>query len=220
MTERVGSKWGLVITGGLAPKKEWFDHLRGRFDVVVAADSGLVTALDVGIEVDRVVGDMDSLPNHELLDAFPEGAVHVYSPEKDLTDTEIALEALHDVGCTATAVYGGGGGRLDHLIALLALFDRERPPWLWVGDNSVAVCIESTITLRGLCNDIVSFFPMGSEVCTMRSRGLKWKLDGLEWRKGDVGVSNVVTEDKVKIEMLSGRLLYVGPLDTLQGLAW
>lgn len=211
---------GLVITGGLAPAREWFDYIRGRFDLVVAADSGLVTALNVGASVDRVVGDMDSLPDRGALAAFPAESVQVYSTEKDLTDTEIALEALRKLGCASTAIYGGGGGRLDHLMAILALFEREQYPWLWVSEGSVAVCIEAGMAFRGLKNRTVSFFPVGPEKCVMRSRGLKWQLDGLEWRKGDVGVSNVGTGDTIEIEMLSGRLLFVGPLDTLAGLGW
>jgi len=43
----------------------------------------------------------------------------------------------------------------------------------------------------------------------MRSTGLKWPLDGLTWRNGSVGISNVACEEEVTVEMLSGRLIMV-----------
>ncbi len=145
ITNMVSSRRGLVVTGGLAPDRVWFDYLRGRFDVVVAADSGLMTAISVGVPVDRVVGDMDSLEDYEMLSVFPPESVQVFSTEKDFTDTEIGLQTLKEMGCTSTTIYGGGGGRLDHLIGILTLFERDNPPVLWVSDSSVAIFIDTTI---------------------------------------------------------------------------
>ena len=64
---------------------------------------------------------------------------------------------------------------------------------------------------------MVSFFPVGDEICRMGSIGLKWPLDGITWRKGDAGVSNKVVGNRLEIKMISGQLLYVGPLETLVG---
>ena len=51
----------------------------------------------------------------------------------------------------------------------------------------------------------------------MTSYGLKWPLDRLQWRKGDAGVSNVVIEDRMEVKMLTGKLVFVGELETLKG---
>jgi thiamine pyrophosphokinase len=50
----------------------------------------------------------------------------------------------------------------------------------------------------------------------MHSDGLKWPLDGLTWRHGDVGISNVAIKDEVAIEMLTGRLIMVRELEGLR----
>jgi thiamine pyrophosphokinase len=209
---------GLLITGGVAPEKEWFRYLEGKFSTIVAADGGLDTALDLGLKVDRVVGDMDSLENPEVLARFPSKDVEVHDSKKDETDTELGLDALWDIGCTFTCIYGGGGGRLDHLLALAALFDRDRAPDLWICSNAVVVSIASSFRLETEMEQTISFFPVGEEACTMASRGLRWPLDGLRWRKGDAGVSNVASDSAVTVEMLTGRLICVGPLDILKGI--
>lgn len=53
----------------------------------------------------------------------------------------------------------------------------------------------------------VSFFPVGRMPCRMRTGGLKWPLDRLEWRIGDFGISNVTVERYIDIEVLQGRLI-------------
>ncbi len=214
----INRKQGLVITGGAAADSRWFHCLSGNFEVIVAADSGLETAAKLGVDVDMVVGDMDSLTRVELLESVPPERFRRYDEEKDDTDTQIGLGYLREAGCGYLGIYGGGGGRLDHLIAILSLFDRSDPPDIWVTDSNVVILIEKELSLYGMKNQVVSFFPAGSERCTMISKGLKWSLDHLLWVKGDVGVSNVITTDEMRVEMLSGRLLFVGPLDTLIGL--
>ena len=87
-------KSGLVITGGLAAEKEWFDLVKKRFDVIVAADAGYHTAVDVDADIDFVVGDMDSIGDEGVLDGLPKESVKKYDPDKDFTDTEIGLQLL------------------------------------------------------------------------------------------------------------------------------
>ena len=56
---------------------------------------------------------------------------------------------------------------------------------------------------------IVSFFPIGEDNCKMKSKGLKWPLDNLLWKRGDMGISNIVIDDPFNIEMIEGRLIMV-----------
>lgn len=211
---------GLVITGGEAPGKKWFSILRKHFHYLVAADSGLQRAHDLGLRVDAVVGDMDSLENKNLLEEYPADAVIRHPEDKDYTDTELGLQLLRERGCTFTGIFGGGGGRLDHLAALLSLFDRHDSPDIWVQDSGVVLAVNSKTALANSRNLTVSFFPVGTETCKMVSTGLKWPLNTLTWKKGDVGVSNVIVSDEMTVEMKSGRLVLIGPLEILEGITW
>jgi len=56
---------------------------------------------------------------------------------------------------------------------------------------------------------VLSFFPAGRAPCRMRTSGLRWPLNTLMWEIGDAGISNVVEESPVVVEMLQGRLLLV-----------
>jgi thiamine pyrophosphokinase len=209
--------WAVVYTGGEAPPLSVVKSFVTGAIKTVAADSGLDLAASYRIVPDVVVGDMDSLINPSLLSGFDPTRLHRYSHEKDETDTEIALRTLREDGFERIVVIGGGGGRLDHLMAILALFDRDARPLLWITESSFVYSVDSTVRVRDRIGVSVSFFPVGSKPCRMESGGLRWELSGLKWNRGDHGVSNVITKGVMSIVMKSGRLLMVGGFDLLTG---
>lgn len=208
---KIESERGVVFTGGAAPKSRPLAlELEGAF--VVAADSGIETALSWGVEPDVVLGDMDSLSDMRVLERFRDEQVRRFDEEKDYTDTEIALMELYDRGTDDVTLVGGGGGRLDHLLGIVALFDRDMHPTRWYTSREYVECIDRECVLNGAQGETVSFFPAGLDRCRMKSEGLKWPLDSLSWIKGDAGISNVVVSHRCRIRVIQGRLIMVRSL--------
>jgi len=203
---------GILITGGRQPDYRYIEQLIGKADYITAADSGLEYCLRSSIRPDYIIGDMDSLTDRSLLDRFSSEIVEIHPVEKDFTDTELGLTHLTGRGMTRNIIVGGGGGRLDHLLAIRALFDREQAPDLWITHNSVIRLITGKAALPGIPGEEVSLFPAGHETCRMRSSGLKWPLDQLVWNRGDFGISNLTTGKSLTIEMVSGRLIMIQAL--------
>jgi len=204
---------GIVVTGGLAPPLDWVKCELERADILIAADSGLDTILSYGYDPDFIVGDMDSLKNKQILENFEEGKITLYPEDKDYTDTELAITSLYEKGCDSVTVIGGGGGRLDHLIAIYSLLFRERAPSCWITDKEKVFLVNGIFCINLKINTLVSLFPVSSEVCRMTSCGLKWSLDNLLWQPGDVGISNVASDGRVEINMKSGKLAMIVPMD-------
>jgi thiamine pyrophosphokinase len=203
---------GVVVTGGAGPCKDLVTRW-SRNAKVVAADSGLGRALECGVKPDLAVGDFDSLADPRVLSYLDENRVRRYPREKDQTDTEIALDALRELGCDELVILGGGGGRLDHLIGILSLFDRTNAPNVWITDTAVSQRVDGAVRLSGTPGSIVSVFPLGCGTCRATSRGLRWPLDGLVWRRGDIGVSNEFVSEEAEISVESGSLLVVRELE-------
>jgi thiamine pyrophosphokinase len=204
----VEKRRGLVVTGGAGPRGDVIIAERADW-LVVAADSGVDLAQSLGIAPDAIVGDMDSISSPEQLMAYPGVDVERYHRGKDWTDTEIALDYLWKRSINAVTILGGGGGRLDHLLGIVALFDRDRYPRRWYTDQEEVIVVDDTIDVPCDSGTVVSFFPVGSPPARMTSEGLRWPLDGLEWRRGDAGISNECTGGRCRVKMLSGRLLLV-----------
>jgi thiamine pyrophosphokinase len=204
---------GLLFIGGLYPPDNTIDNSLSRSSFVIAADSGYDYCRRRGIECDLVVGDMDSTRYSEEIAALGEERVKPFERDKDETDTEIGLRLLYEYGIEYPVIIGGGGGRLDHLLALAVLFDRRQRPREWLSREARVVSVEEEITLKGLKGRTVSLFPAGREVCRLHSEGLKWPLDQLQWLRGrgDAGISNEVIGEPLRLAPLTGRGILVIP---------
>jgi len=183
----------------------------------VAADSGLELADEYGVIPDLVVGDMDSLVRTELLENVDPDRISVSPEDKDESDSEIGIRALRDHGYDRIALIGGGGGRLDHLVAILSMFDRALRPKIWASETSFVLSLDDTVEIRGRAGSKISFFPVGGGPWRMQSIGLQWSLDSLEWQRGDVGVSNRIVESFMQVSMKRGRLIMIGDIELLPG---
>ena len=210
--EGASPRRGLLFIGGAGPDRESLGERRGEVWLAVAADAGLALALQLGFEPDLVVGDMDSLSDRSLLDRFPPDRVLRFPQDKDETDTEIGLRVLRERGCGDVTIAGGGGGRVDHLLAIAALFEREDPPRRWVTDGADIRLIEEEFEVIGWEGSTVSFLPLGSQASGMRSEGLQWPLDGLCFRRGYAGISNRVMARRMRVWVGTGKLLMVRTL--------
>ena len=201
--------YGLLFIGGEGPSGAGVEEAINDAGFVVAADSGYDLARSLGVMPDLLVGDMDSIAHLSEAEGRLDGKIERYDPLKDETDTEIGLRTLHERGFTEVTIIGGGGGRLDHLLGIVGLFDRVLRPKRWLTASEEVVHIEGFESFSGMKDVVCSFFPVGPEPARMTSSGLKWPLDGLEWRHGDSGVSNVGVSDRVTVTMLQGRLIMV-----------
>lgn len=204
----------LIITGGEGPAPDNLRRLAEAADLVIAADSGLDAAIQASIQPDLVVGDFDSLEDLSSLDAIPPERILRYSPEKDDTDTEIALSAARARGADYLVIAGGGGGRLDHLLALTNLFARSETPreWHTLHDSIYFLEKKTSAVFSVVSGATVSVFPAGSgRSVGMSSEGLKWPLKGLRWEKGHFGISNESTTEKIGISAGSSALLVILP---------
>lgn len=198
-----------LCIGGEAPDVKKINSIIEGMDIIAAADSGFDTLYRAGIEPDFLVGDMDSTEYPDRVSAYPREKVEIFSRDKEETDTEIALRRLYERGIEDVTLIGGGGGRLDHLLGIVTLFDRDIRPREWYTGYDRVVSIEEIISLHGLEGLTVSLFPAGKEGCRIKSTGLKWPLDTLVWEKGDAGISNLVTKETLVLEPIEGRAIMV-----------
>ncbi len=206
---------GLVITGGRAPEPRIIARYAETCDLCVAADSGLDTAIAAGIVPDYAVGDMDSLTDRSLLSRLREGRVITMPRDKDATDTELALGLLRDKGCAETVLIGGSGGRLDHILALRALFDGVNAPSVWVGEESLAVTLGARFPFRRIElsaipeDEPISVFAVGAGPHALRGTGLRWPVDDLRWDSGAYSLSNRRDGTPCEIEAKAGSFIVI-----------
>lgn len=206
----------IVVTGGDLPTPDVARRLPADADRVIAADSGLLSARMLGLEVDLVVGDMDSVDRAFLAAAEQAGAeVQRHPTAKDATDLALALDAAAQDGPADVVVVGGHGGRLDHFLANALLLAAEPYRELRIeahmGPATLTV-VRDEAHLAGEVGELVSLLPAHGAAHGVRTSGLLWELDGAELAPGTThGVSNEFRQPNARVSIERGVLLAVQP---------
>ncbi len=190
-----------------------------RGALVVAADSGVHQAELLGLHVDYLVGDFDSAEPDAIERARAAGAVVDRHPaEKDATDLELALDVARDRGARRITVVGGAGGRLDHLLANVALLCSPRFADLEIdarsGDAHLAVVRggRPPHAIVGCPGSLVTLLPAGGDAAGITTSGLQYPLAGATLRPGTSrGVSNVLVGEEGSVVLEHGTLLAIQP---------
>lgn len=186
-------------------------------DLVVAADSGLNNARALGIRVDAVVGDYDSLGHKPDVDKDVE--VVTVPTEKDVTDTQLAVEYALQKGAREIVLVGGLGGRLDHTLANLSiledLLDKRVRATLLDGQNRVRLLRNDSTILPRSGYTYLSLLSLDSVSKGVEIEGVKYPLKRgrLHRTLGGLGVSNEITGNCCFISVRKGTLLIVESRD-------
>ena len=110
-----------IYTGGAINAKNITEHPKAG-DLCIAADSGYDNALSLGVHVDILLGDMDSIKQQPRPDDRTE--LLRVPAEKDFTDTQLAVNTALERGADDIVIIGGLGGRLDHTLSNLGVLTR------------------------------------------------------------------------------------------------
>ncbi len=195
----------------------------GGVEAVVAADGGYARAVAIGFAPDVLVGDLDSLAADRVAEAESWGtAVRRFRPDKDESDTELALLEALALGATRVTVLGAfGGPRLDHALANLWLLAHPKLAGvdlvlLDAGARARLVTAPGPDgapvmrPLPGRLGAIVSLLPFGGDAEGVTTHGLRYPLRDEPLRSGPArGLSNVRAAVDAGVALRRGRLLVV-----------
>jgi thiamine pyrophosphokinase len=204
----------LIVVGGDRVPEELLRQAALKAEMVIAADRGAWYCLQAGIIPDLVVGDMDSIPE-EALEELQAGKVTIltFSPYKDKTDTQIALEVALKRGAREIEILSGIGSRFDHSLANVHLLHLALKAGLRariVSERQIIFLIEGECTLTNEEGTTISFLPLGMMASGITLKGFAYELDdatmeiGLPW-----GVSNVITDQHALVRVREGILIAV-----------
>jgi thiamine pyrophosphokinase len=183
--------------------------------IVIAANGGVQHAEKLGLNIDMVIGDFDSLNDAEgaVLEAANIHTVRV-AAQKDETDLELALLYADEMGVSHIVVLGAFGDRIDMSLSNLLLLTHPRLARIhieyWYGQQTAWVIRPPGDEIRGQPGDTLSLIPLGGDALGVITHELYYPMNDETLAHGPArGVSNVLTASIASVELRSGKLLAV-----------
>lgn len=217
----------LVITGGTLEEEFLRNYLlEYNIDKVICADSALVMADRIGLSIDFLVGDYDSVPENLIL-LYKEKAdrkeiltqIRTYLPEKDETDTQIAVSLAMEEGAGELHILGATGTRIDHLLAnihlLMGPLSCGIPAYIADPHNRIYLKDSSFRVYKNrMYGPYFSLIPFDGSIEGVTLSGFKYNTDKVDFSFGSsLGVSNELLLDRGEVSFSKGIFVVIESKD-------
>lgn len=208
----------VIIANGSMDNYVWARHEVAGYDLRICADGGARHFLGMELLPDVIIGDLDSLdPETEKFFVAHRVKFVKFPPQKDSTDTELAVEYALKQGAKEITLLGALGRRLDHSLAnillLVALAKGGVLARIIDEHNEIRACHEST-TISGRAGELLSLIPLSEKVEDISLEGVQYPLLGAALQLGSsLGVSNEFIASTATITFAAGTLLLIKSKD-------
>lgn len=212
----------VIVSGGKLEEDFVLPILKSEeTEFIIGVDRGLLFLYEHGIQPNYIVGDFDSTPE-EVISYYREETkipIRAFNPEKDFSDTEIALRHCLELRRKHIVILGGTGNRMDHLWANVQSLKMA------LDAGAEAEILDSFNRIRLLEGDTVlkkeeafgpyfSVFPLGGIVGDFGITGAKYPLSHHTLTPyNSLCVSNEFVEDEVHITFPLGEVILMETRD-------
>ena len=203
-----------IYIGGTVDPTNITEHPKGD-DLVIAADAGYRNAQALGVKVQLLLGDFDSLDEKEI----PKETEILRVPaEKDFTDTQLAVETAMRKGANDLVIIGGLDGRLDHTISNLSILedlsDKGVYAYITNGQNRVRYLNSTSTLLPRSGYRYLSLLCLSEKAKGVSVEGCKYPLKNATLtRKFQYAVSNEIDGNCALVSVRKGGIYIVESKD-------
>jgi thiamine pyrophosphokinase len=207
----------IVCSGSI----EDYDYHRKFFDgnpMVICVDGGARHLIKLGILPHVMIGDFDSISKEDYEYFRDAGVVDIkYPSQKDMTDTELALEYAADKGVSSIVLLGCLSTRFDHSLSNIFLLKKmadKNIDCVIANEYNEIQLVKDHIVLKKERNMKLAVLPLTESVEGITNKGLLYPLDNDTIKLGSSrGVSNEFTDEFAEISIKKGLLLVIKSLD-------
>ncbi|HUD19217.1 MAG TPA: thiamine diphosphokinase [Patescibacteria group bacterium] len=188
-------------------------------DMVIGVDRAAFWLIQHEVLPDVAIGDFDSVTPEEMkMISKNVEEVKCYKPEKNYTDTELALRFAIRFHPVSIIILGGSGTRLDHTMGTLQLLEASAKcgiPTVFRDETNEVVVVGRGRTIlikRGGCR-YVSFIPITNTIQLTLS-GFKYEITKKTIHRGQtIGISNEFTGRQADVTIHRGRAFIIQSRD-------
>lgn len=210
----------LIVSGGNINIPFLKEHIQNTFyNNIIAVDKGLEAVYKLNLLPNHIVGDLDSV-THEILEKYLSNTnitLHKYIPEKDYTDTDIALKLALKINSTHITIIGAIGTRIDHTLANIHILKyalEKNIPCEIIDEHNKIYLINSKTTITKTCSKFISLIPLTEHIHGLTLNGFKYPLNNYTLEIGkSLGISNEIVNNIATIDFDNGILIVIESKD-------
>lgn len=209
----------LIVSGGNI-EDNILEKFKQDFDYIIASDKGLEVLDKYNIIPKYIIGDFDSIDKNVLNKYIDNKDIIIkrLNPEKDYTDTHMALKLAIELKSTSITIIGAIGTRLDHTIAnihiLKETLDKDIECRIINSRNEIQLINKKTILELDNNYKYISLIPFTTKVKGVTLKGFKYLLEDATLQIGhSIGVSNEQIEEYAEIDIKEGILVLIKSKD-------
>lgn len=219
----------LIVSGGRMERDFALSFLlSGQWDKIIAVDGGLHVLYECKVMPTDIVGDFDTVDPELLMQYKGQEGIRIrrFQPQKDDTDSEIAVRMAIEYGSSQIDIIGGTGNRLDHTIGNIRLLGQiyqanenpcRREGFLYDRNNRVRLVGEECIIQKEEAyGKYISLFPFTQTVTGITLEGFQYPLKDATmdlFTTPTLGISNEIIAKEGKISCGEGILLVIESID-------
>ena len=195
----------VIISAGTVSDYGYSKGLVREDDFIVCADGGLAHCMNMGLKPSLAVGDFDSFTGEP-----PAGTEVIrLQPEKDYSDTHVAVAEALKRGFDELLMLGCTGTRLDHTISNIGMLEylrRAGKKAVIADGHNYIFALEKHHIIHGRPGMSISFIPL-EPVTGVTLKGFKYPLNKANidiYRS--IWLSNVLVSDEGEVSFDSGAI--------------
>ncbi|MBQ2916838.1 MAG: thiamine diphosphokinase [Clostridia bacterium] len=209
----------LIVSGGNV-EDNILDSLKDEFNYIIASDRGLEVLDKFNVVPNYIIGDFDSIDKN-ILEKYINNKdiiIKELNPEKDYTDTHMAIKLAIELNSKQITIVGAIGTRIDHTIANIHIIketlDNNVECKIIDERNEIQLINKRTTLEKDEKYKYVSLIPLTTKVEGISLKGFKYSLSNATLEIGhSIGVSNEQIQDSAEIDLGEGVLILIKSKD-------
>lgn len=206
----------LIISGGDLENEFLRTFIADRkVDCIIAVDKGLEVLNNIKILPNYIIGDFDSV-NKDVLLKYNSNNIQIIqlNPEKDFSDTHMALKLAIELNSSEIYIVGALGKRIDHTISnihiLKETLENDIKCKIIDSNNEIQLITKGEYVVQKSKYKYISLIPLTTEVTGITLTGFKYPLNNATLSIGhSIGVSNEIVCDNATITIKKGILIMI-----------
>jgi thiamine pyrophosphokinase len=207
----------IIVTGGVLG--DWVLPYIENENVLIGCDKGAFFLVHQGYNPYVSLGDFDSVSSVELEQIHNRSQIVIGydSVNKDLTDTEIALDWAISNHFKEILILGATGTRIDHTLANIHLLTKclmKNVSCKIIDAHNEIILINQFTKIRKGNYSHISLIPISKFVNGITLQGFQYPLTQATLKISQtLGISNILINEEGSIDLIEGELLVIQSKD-------